>query len=171
MIEDLERALPGLSRARRRAPLGINWEIVEEAIGIPLPVDYKELCEFYPRFEVFGFLRVARPLPGRESDWAKWTLEDLEDLRDSFDAELTEYQPYPAPGGLIPWGASSSGDRYFWKIDDGVAVSVVSGNRGDDFWEFPGEMTLFLGEWISGEIVPEGQPDFSEFSGDAFKIY
>ena len=101
----------------------------------------------------------------------EWVASALEDLQDTYDAELTAYRPHPAPeGGLLPWGESSSGDRYYWHVKKRQPVGVVTGSRSDVFWEFPGTLSEFLAGWLGGIIAPLGQPTVEQFGGARFLV-
>ncbi|WP_328912051.1 MULTISPECIES: SMI1/KNR4 family protein [unclassified Streptomyces] len=173
MMSEVERVLPGLHAHRRTRARGIDWRCLEEALGVVFPDDYKELAGFYPAFEVCDFFRVGGPRPGGERAFLDSILSDLEDLQESYDAEMTTYRPHPAPedGGLLPWGESSSGDRYYWRIEDQRPVAIVTGSRSDDFWEFPGSLSEFLAAWLGGTVQPTGQPTMEQLGGARYLVF
>lgn len=50
-MSDLERALPGLSEHRRATVQALAWPVIETALQVSLPGDYKEIIEFYPQLQ------------------------------------------------------------------------------------------------------------------------
>lgn len=110
-VVELERAVPDLASHRRPAPQSVDWRLLEGELETALPADYKLLCEHYPSFELSGFMSPSRPVPGNEVAWVHGTHEELETIAEwCEDADLADpMHPYPAPGGLLPWGTSNQG--------------------------------------------------------------
>jgi hypothetical protein len=170
VISDLERALPGLAGHRRTTALAVAWPVIEEALQVSLPEDYKEIIEFYPRFEMCDFFAIAGPRPGAEAVYAAAMITDLEDLREDF-GDGVPHQPLADGSGLVPWGTSTSGDTYYWKFEHSKATAVVTGSRDDAFWEFPGTLTQFLAAWLDGTIQPLGQPTIDNLGGPRIALF
>lgn len=99
-IAALETAVPGLRAHRRPEAAALDWDMMENGLGTPLPADFKHLAEWYPPFQLDGFLVVGLPRPGEEihrlramhDDREWWESDDATDLR----------LPCPAPDGLLP---------------------------------------------------------------------
>ncbi|MGO4617004.1 hypothetical protein AB4305_20275 [Nocardia sp. 2YAB30] len=170
-IENLERALPGLAQYRRDAPEVPDWQVVENALGFRFPSDYKEIAESYPLFVLCDdFMSIVRPRPGRELAFVEGVRDELRILQDNYDDGVAEYPPHPQPGGLLPWGASTSGDTYYWAVADGTAAAVITGSRSDIYWRFDGDITDYLAAWLSGDVTPDGQPTAAQLGGPDFTI-
>ncbi|MBT2469553.1 SMI1/KNR4 family protein [Streptomyces sp. ISL-66] len=160
-IATLEGAVPGLVGHRRPEPVRFDWSVIEDGLGVILPADFKCLAERYPAFALDNFLRVSLPDPGREihrframrndRDW--WDSDDAADLR----------HPYPAPGGLLPWGESYEGDRFLWSSIEHSPqqwqVTVASRNGG--WWHYEGGVVQFLAELCDGTLEPWALPPVS----------
>ncbi|MDT0545755.1 SMI1/KNR4 family protein [Streptomyces lonegramiae] len=157
-IAALERAVPGLAAHRRPEPVAIDWAVLEEGLGTPLPADYKRLAECYPDFILGDFLLPNLPRPGKERYLLDGIRETLtEDLRDWWEHDMTAgLRLYPAPGGLLPWGDSNQGDMFLWSTTgDGPGewlVTVASHNGG--WWHYAGGAVQFLAELCDGTLEP-----------------
>lgn len=112
-IAALESVVPGLFDHRRPQPAELDWALIENGLGTSLPADFKRLAEIYPSFTLDDFLLVSLPEPGEEVR----RLRGMRDGRAWWDSDDATRQriPYPAPGGLLPWGESNEGDRFLWS--------------------------------------------------------
>lgn len=143
----------------------VDFEMIRDDLGVDLPDDYKELTRRYSAIEIGGFLRIYSPVPGREGGYCEELREDLAILQDLCEAdeegELSGgYVPFPAAGGLIPWGSSLSGDSFYWKAvnSEGFGWPVVVGTRNGDWWEYQGGLIDFVCGLVEGTIESSGIP-------------
>lgn len=100
----------------------IAWEVVEGAIGVGLPDAYKEYAEVFGRGEFCQFIDVYAPDFSESPRGIVERVLRLADHAASSPWISDVYEPYgvyPRRGGLLPWGASEAGDRFFWKTDAG----------------------------------------------------
>ncbi|MFJ8084541.1 hypothetical protein ACIQ6Y_28465 [Streptomyces sp. NPDC096205] len=111
-------------------PVAVDWEVVEEWLGVRLPGDYRRLAGECGPVEVGGFLNVHVPCgDGDAYDWSRWLRRVLRDARGEAGCPVL----YPEPGGLLPWGDSEDGDLFFWdtsRSEDPDAWPVVVLHRG-----------------------------------------
>ncbi|PKV82629.1 hypothetical protein BX283_0069 [Streptomyces sp. TLI_146] len=163
-MSSLERVIPGLVEARPGGAREVEFERIRQQLGVVLPSDYRELVSTYATFEIDDFLRVWSPTPGAEDGFCadvRDELEILEDLCGEGEDDLAGgYLPYPAEGGLLPWGQSSSGDTFYWRVSspDSDLWPVVVGTRDNEWWEFEGGVIAFLVGLIDGSIERRGLP-------------
>ncbi|GAA3024725.1 hypothetical protein GCM10020229_40000 [Kitasatospora albolonga] len=161
-IAELERAVPGFSALRLTVPQTFDWPALEGALGASLPADYKRLCELYPTFVLGDFLSVHYPAAGREQDWPQALQEDLEIVMEwcEDDDPVIPLTPYPAPGGLLPWGSSNQGDFFLWSTNAAGPHewTVTVASRNGDWWHYTGGLVQFLADLISGALEPWGLP-------------
>ncbi|MFJ9690812.1 SMI1/KNR4 family protein [Kitasatospora sp. NPDC101183] len=161
-IAELERAVPGFRSLRRAAPQAFDWPALEAALGAPLPADYKRLCELYPVFVLGDFLSVHRPVPGRERDWPQGQQEDLETVMEWCEDSdpVVPLHPYPAPGGLLPWGGSNQGDFFLWTTSPAGPQewTVTVASRNGAWWHYAGGLVQFLADLVGGAPEPWGLP-------------
>ncbi|MGI5356440.1 SMI1/KNR4 family protein [Streptomyces sp. CA-252508] len=98
-------------------PLGISvgWSAIGGELGVPLPADYKELCEAFGG----GTFSDSVSFPGRHEGI-------LFDLLTQWRAALSVDQVFAvdpcatyAPGGkgVVAWGSTEWADEYCWLID------------------------------------------------------
>jgi hypothetical protein len=156
-VAALEAAVPGLLPHRRSAPAAPDWPAIEARLGVPLPTDFRVLSEAYPTFTLGEFLHVSLPLPGKEDAWVSGVESELEIVRDWWEADMTiGLRPHPAPGGLLPWAESLSGDVLLWTtsgaVPDTWPVTVASRNGG--WWHYTGGAVQFIADWASGDVEP-----------------
>ncbi|MFE3034493.1 SMI1/KNR4 family protein [Streptomyces canus] len=160
-VSDLERVAGNLPSFRSGEPRGVDFGKIAELLGVKLPADYEELASYYSTLEFDGFLRVPTPIPGREHAFVKGIFRELEVLQDLQEAEMTEgYVAHPAPGGLIPWSESLSGDVFYWRVSgrNPDVWPVVVNSRNDEWWEFPDGAIAFLVGLIDGSLDRQGLP-------------
>ncbi|CAL9473790.1 SMI1/KNR4 family protein [Streptomyces pilosus] len=154
-------ALPGDPRTWARRvidltgwePLGIpvDWAAVEGELGVPLPADYKELCEAFGG----GVFSDSVYLLGRDegvsfdllAQWRAWLSAD----RDSTGGNASAVEPYTvyAPGGtgLLGWGSTEWADGYFWLIDaerPGEHPVLVRSDDGEEWHRYDMSTSEFL---------------------------
>lgn len=88
------------------------WDGVEQKLGVELPADYKDFSATFGTAEFDDWLRViAAQIP-----------EELATLRAAGAGYADVLQPYRLltdRTGLVPWGNSEQGDRFYWLADNG----------------------------------------------------
>ncbi|RKE05040.1 SMI1/KNR4 family protein [Streptomyces sp. TLI_171] len=155
-LRALEEAAPAIADLKRPAPAGVDWPAVEQALGTALPADFKLLTEQYPSLIVGGTLFVGSPQVGAEHSWVDATLEELEIVEQwCEDANLAvRLQPFPALGGLLPWGSTDWGDYLLWSTTgaDPSDWTVTVATRNGAWWHYEGGMVQFLAEIIDGTL-------------------
>ncbi|MEN8654731.1 SMI1/KNR4 family protein [Streptomyces sp. 21So2-11] len=160
-IEELEAALPTMTRWRAGSPRRVDWAALEGGLGTALPADYRVLAEAYPTLVIDDFLSVALPAPGFETNFVAGRRYSSEILRDLWEIDETEgYAPYPEPGGVLCWGESYSGDQLYWKMNspDPDAWPVVVFGRNGDWSEFEMGVVEFLAATYRRTIDIPGMP-------------
>ncbi|GHF58094.1 hypothetical protein GCM10010218_44410 [Streptomyces mashuensis] len=158
----LERAAPGLARHRRTESAVPDWALIGTALGTALPGDFRLLAEQHRHFRLGGFLAVALPAPGREHAWLRGVRQNLEIVHDWWEDGMTAgLPPHPAPGGLLPWAESLSGDLFLWTTagagPDDWPVTVAS--RSGAWWHYAGGAVQFLAELLDGSLEPWALPE------------
>ncbi|MFF0557888.1 SMI1/KNR4 family protein [Streptomyces sp. NPDC004266] len=121
----------------------VDWAAVEEELRVPLPPDFKQLCEgfgggtfcdsvaFYGRTEGFRFnflLPWQAPLP-------------------PLPAESGQYQEYtPGGKGYIKWASSEWGTEYCWLVDaqQPGAYPVLARGEAGEWCEYDMSTSEFL---------------------------
>ncbi|GAA2874020.1 cupin domain-containing protein [Streptomyces mexicanus] len=156
----LERAVPGLTDLRRPARAVIDWAGVEEGLGTPLPSDVTHLAEWYPTFDIGGFLLVRLPEPGEEDRMVHGTRDTLATLAAAWSEPGLGLPIHPAPGGLLPWGESCDSDKFMWRTTGPTPQDwvVTVASRGGAWWHYAGGAVQFLAEYCAGLLEPWGLP-------------
>lgn len=105
-------------------PLGLNrsWAEVETELGLKLPSDYKKFIEQYGD----GVIAGAGVDLGYIGIWnwrsTKNALKGITNVIKNYEAERRAghdfpYDCFPAPGGLLPFGATPNGDHFNWRTE------------------------------------------------------
>ncbi|MFI5649261.1 SMI1/KNR4 family protein [Kitasatospora sp. NPDC051705] len=162
LVGELERVVPSLAALRRPKPSSISWQVVEAGLGLPLPADFRLLCELYPPFVLGDFLGVGGPDPGGEHAWVQGTRETLETIEEwCEEADLAvPLHIYPAPGGLLPWAGSNQGDFFLWTTSPAGPQdwTVTVASRSSAWWHYTGGAVQFLTDLVSGALEPWALP-------------
>ncbi|MFD0369626.1 SMI1/KNR4 family protein [Streptomyces sp. NPDC127114] len=156
----LERAVPGLTDLRRPARAVIDWIGFEQGLGTPLPSDFKYLAEWYPTFDIGGFLLVRLPEPGMEDSILQGTRDTLDVLAQAWLEPRLGFLTHPAPGGLLPWSESCDSDKFMWSTTGPTPQDwvVTVASRGGAWWHYEGGAVQFLAEYCTGAVEPWGLP-------------
>ncbi len=144
----------------------IDWALIADALGTPLPRDYMALVDRYQGLVIDDWLGVRMPRPGWERSYVDTVGEGLLELEDAWmTGDSGGHVPYPRPGGLIPWGGSIDGDAFYWRThpEGPEAWTVVVCDSRNEWREVSRDLTdylagLVLGEVELGEWLPRDLP-------------
>jgi hypothetical protein len=155
-LSHLERVAPALLPYRSATARPIDWDLLQRALGVGLPTDFRDFADHYPALSIDDYLTVRVPDPGHEHQYVSGVAR-INDIL----ADLTEdYTFHPAEQGLIPWGSSNEGDFFFWRPTgadpDRWPAVVFSSNL--EWWEQEGGMLSLLVGLIDGSVEHWGLP-------------
>lgn len=144
-----------------------KWHDLEREIGTPLPSDYKAFIDQYGLGKLADFIVVFTPsheVPHVSlSIQIRQKLDTLQQLASEW-GETLPYPLYPAPNGLLPFGATDNGDVLYWLTSGSPDYWTVVVNEacGPEYDHHDCSMTTFLAEVINGErrcsIFPRSFP-------------
>jgi hypothetical protein len=134
----------------RPISLEVDWDTVENLLGTPLPKDFKEFNEAFGRGQFSGAVHVFSPRDASSHE----VVEFLASIRRSLErvpAAAAAYSPYglysPGQGGLLEWGESETGARFYWLTEaqnpDDWPVIARSG-VGGEWYRFNMSMSEFV---------------------------
>lgn len=163
-------------------PLGISvdWAAIEAELRVPLPTDYKELCEAFGggTFSDSVYFEGCDESPAFDllPQWRSWLATDQDSTLGSVSA-VAPYAIYPPGGkGLIPWGSSEWADGYFWLIDaerPGDCPVLATAEDGGAWHRYDMSTAEFLYRILAdADFLPFGiaryalDPTFKRGSGD-----
>lgn len=144
----------------------IDWDSVEERLGLALPHDYKEYASLCHALLIEEFLKVFHPSGSNGYfNFFESGLRETEMLRDrrrDFPEEVP-FDGFPDLGGLLCWGSTGNGDSCFWKTDeDPEKWSVVVFDKSQHRL-CPGGVVEFLAAVLDRAeicpLFPENFPD------------
>ncbi|MFE5814701.1 SMI1/KNR4 family protein [Streptomyces sp. NPDC056479] len=150
---------------RRPEHVQVEWAEIEAELGVPLPADFKELCEAFGRGEFNGFLYLYSSKGGNHLEVID-ALKRLHRAIGRFPDSESVYEPYqifqPGRGGLIRWaGAAAEGYEYFWLADDASAPESWPIIARTDFSEEWHRYEMSAAEFIHRALT---DGDFKPFS-------
>ena len=134
----------------------IEWQAVEQQLGVTLPLDFREFIFAYGTGQLGRFYWVWNPFRGS-------TFVEQVRLICGYERELQrqfpQYYPYPiypeCPG-FLPWGSDDNGNYYGWLTDGPPDQWLVLSNgvRGQGYRLHRCNMTGYLAGVFRGEIKP-----------------
>ena len=166
-IDDLTRLCPPPA-----PPPVVDWPIVEAALGMRLPGDYKQLASTYGPGAFCDFIRIYHP--HALTAWVNLTGPMPATLR----AQLTQDRnqgrfPVPHdPQSLFAVGVTDNGNHLFWittpETDPDAWRIAVNEARGHDWYTFDGTLTEFLAAVLGGQVQVSAFPDDLLHAGASF---
>lgn len=160
-LSDLERVAPALLPHRSATVRPIDWELLQTALGVALPADYREFAERYPALALDDTMVLRVPEPGAEQAYVSGVLSLSEEMESLAEDDMTEdYTFHPAPDGLICWGATNVGDYFFWRrnVPDADRWPTVVFSSTGFWWEHEGGFLALLVGLIDGSVEHRGLP-------------
>jgi len=92
-----------------------RWDVVEEALGLPLPSDYKRIVETYGCGSVDDWFGWFYPFGKTSFDEnATQLVSTFFDIKESEEYDQTFY---PDPGGILPFATNDNANVLCWKTD------------------------------------------------------
>jgi hypothetical protein len=125
-----------------------GWLKVQERLGLTLPADYKDLIDCYGTGFLAGWILPYNPFAKNETMNLFWILnlhhQSTNQIRGKSKSNwsiVAPYQLYPEPGGLLPWGRSSSFEiTMFWQVEgkpDSWTTILYNLLRGEyEVWKY-----------------------------------
>ena len=150
-LEELRRRVP--PPALPFPPAG-DWSAAEEALGTPLPADFKQLVELYGSGELCGHLHWLNPFadPSMRAD-AEELLAAYRQVREAMPEDCP-WPAFPEPGGLLPWAMTADGEELYWVTEgDPDRWKTLAGEPPDVALHDVGA-TQFLVQWLDGSCDP-----------------
>jgi hypothetical protein len=159
----------------------IDWQEVEESLGLALPDDYKLFIARFPRGFIQNYIQICPPRlhDGRLDLLGTFriVLDNMREMREDRPEDFP-FPIYPEPGGLIIWGNAKRGEYFYWlpsSPNPNEWEIVVSGSGWEDLVKFPGPMIRFLTGLVEGHVsapvlakdLAEIEPCFTAWPGGA----
>ncbi|MFD0636522.1 hypothetical protein [Catenulispora yoronensis] len=136
----------------------VDWTTVEAQLSLGLPPDYKALVEHFGPGTYDAFVTVNVPgIAAKHYD----LVEQVRSFGQEQESENSGFAPHvlqPAAGGLVLWGATVSGDLFFWepRVPDPAAWPVLAWDVEDgDYFTFEGGTVEFLLRFFDGTLEPD----------------
>ncbi|MFD9737591.1 hypothetical protein [Umezawaea sp. NPDC059074] len=137
--------------------VGAAWDPIEAAAGVALPGDLKELMTRFPTGYFGYFFAVYSPVP-RPNGRSPFRCEMDETLELMRDQDTLPHPVHPEPGGLLPWGSTTSAHTLCWHVSDPDPSRWPVVFFDSDFGRsgtYPGTATAFLRDVLSGRFSHE----------------
>ncbi|MFE5734907.1 SMI1/KNR4 family protein [Streptomyces sp. NPDC056528] len=143
-----------------------SWTAAEEALGVELPQDFKELCAAFGRGDFSGYVNMLASAGGESSG----VVGNLRRLHSVFGRRPTArrlYEPYGVhpEGRLIQWADTADGAEFYWLVqpDRTESWKVVARRATDEPWH---ELEMSTSEFLYRVLKDE---EFAPF-GIARKV-
>ncbi|MFJ2113098.1 MULTISPECIES: histone-like nucleoid-structuring protein Lsr2 [unclassified Streptomyces] len=150
----------------------MDWEAVEDTLGMRLPRDYKQLAALYGPGAFCGFIRLYHP--HAPTEWVSITGPMPATIREQLQ-HARDHGTYPVPyepGSLFAIGVTDNGEYLFWVTDPRTEPDswhiAVNEARGPGWYHFEGTLTHFLTSVLSGRTKVPLFPDDLLANGAAF---
>ncbi|WP_181188175.1 SMI1/KNR4 family protein [Actinopolyspora mortivallis] len=144
----LKRLLPPPEEAAG----AVDWNVVEESLGVRLPSDYKEFTEVYGGGTILDYFILCLMVPNVGGS-IEWWEEEMWNLRHFPDEIPRGYVIDQGSVNLLPWALTIDGDFcYLWMEprQEPDRWWVVTRTRDMDWSVFEGSMVEFLEEVVAG---------------------
>jgi hypothetical protein len=134
-----------------------EWEVVERALGLGLPSDYRDFVFTYGSGLFARFYRIYNPFAVSKYTAFYPSVERVcaaaRELKREWPREIP-YPIYPEQPGLLPWGNDENGNNYYWLTDGAPDSWLILSDevRGEGFKEHKCTMTEFLTKILLGEL-------------------
>jgi hypothetical protein len=121
-----------------------DWRLVERELGTRLPSDFQDFTEVYGAVQICDMLwfhtpfffvgqTSYTPLQGEKQGYREVLLSSLRQMDAVVGGrENVPFPDYPAPGGLLPVGATENADLIAW------ITKGPPDQWGTFVWKFPG---------------------------------
>jgi hypothetical protein len=156
-----------LGPAQSPLPRG-DWDLVERALGVSLPGDYKLLGSAYADLVINDDLVIFNFSAGQRDPLAEQQrlLAGIKPRQGNLDwhrllgpdgSVMTDVpgKPfYPEPGGLLCWGVAQGFGHCLW-ITEGPPDKwpIAISRRGLEWWIYDGGLLEFLDQLFSGGLI------------------
>jgi hypothetical protein len=127
----------------------LAWDQAEQALGLPLPQDYRALVDAGGAGLWFDYFRVYAPGEQYEDRNLLDSAGVFEDLQIFWDNGFSN-PPTDLPAGarLIAWASTGAGETLFWQVEEGSTADsypiYVQDADGEDWERFHLKTTDFL---------------------------
>ncbi|MFJ8661994.1 SMI1/KNR4 family protein [Streptomyces sp. NPDC093795] len=138
-------------------PRGIqlSWTVAEEALGVELPGDFKELCATFGRGEFSGYVSMLASA-GSDSSGVAGNLRRLHSIFDRRPTARRLYEPYGVypEGRLIQWADTADEAEFHWLVqsDNPESWKIVARRATDEPWH---ELEMSTSEFLSRVLTDE----------------
>jgi hypothetical protein len=143
------------------SPAPVDWTVVEERLGTPLPRDYKQLVDTYGGGVFDETVWVLEP-GCRQDDYDLLTMaeERREVLAQLWKSGEARPGPLEAAGtGLLPWAYVEGGGQFlYWLVDGGdpdAWTVMANEGRGPEWEHHDATCTEFLLSALTGRVRSE----------------
>jgi hypothetical protein len=139
-------------------PAKLNWKEIEKALGVLLPMDYKDFVARYGSGLLGNFIRVFNPFDEYEYMGLVPSVVRIcgirRELKESEGDAEVPFDVYPKSPGLLPWGNDENGNGLYWLTEGATDhwPCIVGAGRDRRWQRFDMTMTTFLATALNGDV-------------------
>lgn len=160
----LDRVLDMLGEPPCRYGNPLAWRELENALGIALPEDYKEIVDSYAPVQINHHLYLHHPATERwnlgeeirstSEAWSQINWDRAEPEGDPRASLGTEELVFGTSDGLIPIASTDRGETIFYAPRGGLGRGSLFIENGEgEFFEYSYSFAQWLYLWLIGEEV------------------
>jgi hypothetical protein len=135
---------------------GIDWSVIENALGVSVPASFKEYVERFPRGEFQTYLSILQPDPAAGPSRYLADVRLHEEVLRAVAGDTADfpYAVHPEIPGLLPWGYIGTDEIFCWHIShEEVEPQLVVVDVGDATCEILGTtMANYLVDILAGRV-------------------
>lgn len=148
----LKQLVPPPSQARQK-----DWEAAEQALGVELPSDYKQLVHTYAGSNWDDYLYILEPdCPNENYDLIEWEDQRTEALEGLWEFEKKPTELTAEGTRIIPWATTDNGECLYWLVRPGQVPEqwtiLLNEARGERWEHYNTTCTNFLASALDGEV-------------------
>jgi hypothetical protein len=149
-------------------PPAINWQHIEDELGLVFPSDYKQLVATYPPLVINDWLEIHHPvmtgLGGNLISYAgsllplvrgwpapQWYVTHIP-RRECRTDRQPPFPVYPDPAGLFHWGFTETNVHCLWLTDPNPEKWTVVIADECTCWHYKGSLTTFLVDFLENNV-------------------
>lgn len=137
--------------AKERIPV-VDWQLVVEELGHPLPDDYRLFCDTYGPGSINQFAWIYHPYAGLPEKTFGNTVDTMREYL-QFLLEQDDDRKIPSADRLLPCGGTDNGHCFAWKMEGSPNrwPIVVFDNKGYVYDSGERSIVRFLLSLLTGE--------------------
>jgi hypothetical protein len=158
-VKRLAKLVPPPNESQKNLQGFLDWDRLSQIQQ--LPTDYLQICSMYGAGGFYESLFIWMPRD-KQGLWDEQLLftQWLSQICDGFSSDdpLLAYRFYPEPGGLLFFGKSVAGDKFFWETQGGPdewLITILPRADLSDHQQLDCGLAEFLVRWWDRDYISD----------------